>query len=412
MRACTIISYFHRKIGPIVYYSYPEDFLQDEDKARLADVMDKTFEESFFTHKFGDLTSMNYYFEVNSEWARGNKEMLMISFILDVIPNPSVEALIVDLTKTFANKLKKTKNIYKAFYTFEDSGPTEEDGQEIKKFSTDLKFWIKELYWIGIEELRERTEEEKWASVMSKPEIFKVIIKLSKGPLTLEDLRKWFITVFPQLQVDPYITQLEKEKFVFTNAIGQETYVLLVKDVSIMRVPPVCIIDLEEDSPELADLTQIYLNEVRDFFETYKSTPLDSFELFKLFANPKIYSIISQLREGPIPRKKFLSVVSENTLTVLEKNLAQLIEKSIIQEFSYAGETLYLLKTDVILTASFPEYLKSLLRREIKGYVAQSYTPRRVADVSTNIVEENLLDIIEGSNVKDNSSETEKKNPI
>ncbi len=67
--------------------------------------MDKTFEESFFTHKVGDLTSMNYYFEVNSEWARGNKEMLMISFILDVIPNPSVEALIVDLTKTFANKL-------------------------------------------------------------------------------------------------------------------------------------------------------------------------------------------------------------------------------------------------------------------------------------------------------------------
>jgi hypothetical protein len=151
---------------------------------------------------------------------------------------------------------------------------------------------------------------------------------------------------------------------------------------------------------------------VRDFFETYKSTPLDSFELFKLFAHPKIYSIISQLREGPIPRKKFLSVVSDNTLAILEKNLAQLIEKSIIQEFSYAGETLYLLKTDVVLTASFPEYLKSLLPRQIKGYIAQSYAPRRVVDVSTENIEDNLPIIDEDTDVKENPQDQEKKNTI
>ena len=52
---------------------------------------------------------------------------------------------------------------------------------------------------------------------------------------------------------------------------------------------------------------------------------------------------------------------------------------NIIQDFSYAGEHLFLLVSDVMLTASFPEYLKRLLPKETKGYIAQAYSYRRVA---------------------------------
>jgi hypothetical protein len=377
MHAAIAISYFHRKIGPMVYYSYPEEALKEEEKVRLADIMDQAFEEGFFTHRFGDLYSLNYYFEIQSEWARGNKEMLMVSVIVDTTPTSNVETIILQWCSDFATRLKNNEDIYKAFYNVEDSHVTENDQQDIKKFSQNLHFWVRELYWTAIEELREKTEEEKWASIMSQPHIFRIIKHLSKGPLALEDLQKWFSIVFPQHSLADAVAVLEREKFIFQNTIGQETYVLLVKDVNISRSPPNCIIDLEEDSPELADLTVIYINEVREFFDSYKQTPMDSLELFKLFADPKIYNVISQLREGPLPKEKIVSMVSEKTTQDLLKNLEVLKEKNIIQEFSYSGENLFILKSDVVLTASFPEYLRKLLPKESKEYTAQSYSTRR-----------------------------------
>ncbi len=116
MQMAVAISYFHRKIGPIVWYSYPEETLSEEEKGHLADIMDQSYEEGFFMHKFGILTSMNYYFEIPSEWARGNKEMLMISLILDSAPQIGFEKPIQSWSESFANRLKAKNEIYKAFY--------------------------------------------------------------------------------------------------------------------------------------------------------------------------------------------------------------------------------------------------------------------------------------------------------
>ena len=386
MKAAVAISYFHRKIGPMVFYSYPEDMLLSEEKARLADGMDQAYEEGFFTHKFSELASMNYYFEIESKFARGKKEMLMISFIMDSNPNSVVEGLIIDFCNAFANRLKMNKEIYKSFYSVDDSQVSPEDAEDIKKYREDLQFWVRELYWMGIEELRERTEEEKWATVMAKPEIFKVIKKISKGPLSLEDLKKWFDTVFPEYSLEKILDELEEEKFIFVNQIGLDTYVLLVKEVFIQRVPPNCIIDLEEGSSGNAELTEIYINEVRDFFEFYQPTPLDSLELFKLIANPKIYNVISQLREGPLPREKILSMVSESSSKLILGSLDLLQENSIIQAFSYSNILRYMLKTDIVLTASFPEYLRRLLPKETKGYIARAYSHRPLINQDEEIL--------------------------
>ena len=64
----------------------------------------------------------------------------------------------------------------------------------------------------------------------------------------------------------------------------------------------------------------------------------------------------------------------------LQENLKLLEEKEIIQEFSYSGENLYLLKSDVMLRATFPEYLKKLLPKDSKGYVAKSLSPKQVSE--------------------------------
>ena len=50
------LSYFHRKIGPLVFYSYPEGILDYNLSVRIANIMDQTFNEGFFTHSFENLT--------------------------------------------------------------------------------------------------------------------------------------------------------------------------------------------------------------------------------------------------------------------------------------------------------------------------------------------------------------------
>jgi hypothetical protein len=84
--------------------------------------------------------------------------------------------------------------------------------------------------------------------------------------------------------------------------------------------------------------------------------------------------VISQLREGPLPKEKIRSMVSEASKQELLKTLEILQEYNIIQSFYYGNVNLYLLKTDVVLTKNFPQYLKSLLPKETKDYRAQPYS--------------------------------------
>lgn len=392
----------------MVFTCYPEDGLKDEEKIRLADIMDQAFEEGFFTHRFGALSSMNYYFEITSEWARGNKEMLMMSVIFDSNPNTNVEEKIVAWFTDFAARLKNNREIFKAFYTAEDIPTKDADYQDIKKYSDNLRFWVKELYWIVIEELREKTEEEKFAILLSKSNIFKVIKKLAKGPMALDDLSKWYNTIYSDNQLLVILQDLEDEKFIFINTIGQETYVLLVKEVNVLRVPPNNIVDLQEDQPELEDLTQLSINEVRDFFENYTPTLRDSLELFKLVSDAKAYNVISQLREGPLPLDKILAMVSEKATKDLIDKLELLKKMDVIHEMNYSGEKLYILKTDIVFTASFPEYLKNLLPRKSKNYIAQALGPRRVATSDELDVE---LDAMEHNTNTNTGSETNKNVP-
>jgi hypothetical protein len=63
---------------------------------------------------------------------------------------------------------------------------------------------------MAIEQLREKTEEEKWASIMSQPHIFRIIKHLSAGPLSLDDLQKWFSIIFPRYSLNECLNLLEK----------------------------------------------------------------------------------------------------------------------------------------------------------------------------------------------------------
>ena len=107
MTTVVAISYFHKKIGPTMFYSYPEGSLDEDLSTKIASVMDQTFEEGFFTRSIGSINCMNYYFEIASDWARGNKDMIMVSIMFfDQQPSQEMEMNVQSLSGDFVKKLK------------------------------------------------------------------------------------------------------------------------------------------------------------------------------------------------------------------------------------------------------------------------------------------------------------------
>ncbi|MCP6719663.1 MAG: hypothetical protein KJI71_05620 [Patescibacteria group bacterium] len=155
-----VLSYFNRKVGPLEFYSYPKNSLDRNLSVKIANIMDQQFNEGFFQHSFENLKSMNYFFEIPSDWARGEKEMLMVSIILFHQISPEIEVSIESLCKKFAVMMLSNEDIYTGFYINELSTYNEEDQNRIKKNEQLIKDEIRELYWETMEETREAKEEK------------------------------------------------------------------------------------------------------------------------------------------------------------------------------------------------------------------------------------------------------------
>ena len=384
MKAIVALSYFHRKIGPIVFYAFPKQELDDQLAARIANIMDQTVSEGFFTLTFEDKLSMNFYFEIHSDWARGNNEMVMVSLIFDHQISAEVEQNLMNLCAEFCSKLQSNEEVYTAFYISDINNMEEEDKNLIIKNNEVVKGLVKELYWATIEETREKSEEEKIATLLNKRHIFLTLRKLSRGPISLEELNDWFNEYFPHLNFKELLDNLVERQLIFINQIGfVERYILLLKEVNAERIPPDSVIEFLEEAPEEveSDIIDILLPKVQEYFSGYenkseKELEEDSYILFQIVSDSKKYNVFSELRNGLIPKDKLPNLVSKRTLKHLNESLDFLKQNDIIEEIKYKEERYIVLKTNIQITTAFPEYLRKLLPKETKPVVAKKYEPK------------------------------------
>ncbi|MFX0076856.1 MAG: hypothetical protein ACFE96_15535 [Candidatus Hermodarchaeota archaeon] len=140
------LTFFKRKSGPHLFYSYPEDALNNIEKESLIEVMTQSFKERFFPYQSSTISSINYYFEIPSEWARGNKEMLLISVFLDQKITDAIKEVIKYLCIDFESQLRSNPYAFKALYVYEmDSVPKEEHANITDSYN-DLKESLQEFY--------------------------------------------------------------------------------------------------------------------------------------------------------------------------------------------------------------------------------------------------------------------------
>jgi len=328
--------------------------------------MDQQRDEGFFTHSFENLKSLNYYFEIHSDWARGNKEMLMFSVILEEQITSVNEQIIENLCTDFSKRLQSNEEIFMGFYINEKEYH-KEHVELILKNNALIKAGVKNLYRAVINETREKTEEEKIAILISNKHIYKTLEKLSKGPLELEQLREWLIDNFPNVVFKEIIDPLVEKQIIIINQIGLvEKYVILVKEVKVERTPPDSVLEYFDDKPELINLL---LPKVQEYFSEYEKKEEeelkeDSYRLFRIMADSKKYNILSELRNGLISRDELPKLVTKKSVDSLIENIEYLKEYDIIEELNYNNERYVVLKTDLRITTDFPEWMRKLLPKE------------------------------------------------
>jgi hypothetical protein len=175
-----ILSYFHTKIGPSIFYSFPKKQLEEEISARIYDIMDQPNREEFLTQSFENLKLLNYYFQINSEWARGSSEMLMLSIMVSQQLSAEIEDSILNLCKKFSERMQTNENMFTGFHIKEINNHDENDKDLIRKNNFLIKSWVQELYWEILEVTRKISEEEKITSLLDDRYIFESLEKMAK----------------------------------------------------------------------------------------------------------------------------------------------------------------------------------------------------------------------------------------
>jgi hypothetical protein len=198
MEFFTTLSYFNRKIGPLVFYSYPSNNLEEYLKERIAKVMDQVLTEEFVTFSFDNHYSLNYYFEIESEWARGNKEALMLSAIFDKTIPIEMEKAILTICIELSDWLKSKKNIFTGFYEkYSVYNQEKKNRSVIDKNFLIIKSWVEEFYNAILEALQEKVEEEDITAFLEKENVLSILKYISDGPRTLKSLKNWYINKYP-----------------------------------------------------------------------------------------------------------------------------------------------------------------------------------------------------------------------
>jgi hypothetical protein len=143
-----LLSYFDRILGPLIFLTNPQNLineLREDYKEQIKSLIDSE-NDGFFTHTFSpELKTANWIIKLDSKWARGRYELVMISIIISE-EEPDFASYEKILEK-FVDKVYKITDVFKAFY-INNEPPQEKD--EIQTKYALLKEELNNLYKILI----------------------------------------------------------------------------------------------------------------------------------------------------------------------------------------------------------------------------------------------------------------------
>ena len=275
------LSFFDRKIGPIIFYSYPIDVLEKYYVKRITNIMDQIITEGFFTYSFDNYFSLNYFFEINSTWARGLKESLMISAVFDERISTETEKAILTLCIEFSEWLKSKQDIFTGFYKqYPIYYQNQKNQNIIEENLFHVRSWVKEFYEAILEEIEGKITEENITSLIENKNVLMTLKYLLYGPITVENLKDWYTKNFPDSNFYKLMIKLTKNQMIVIPNIGKS------------KNPPFNVY-ITEDIKKIVNIIDLKNKLLKRFIKKYQT---DSPEVIK-----KKSKALHKIIEEPFP---------------------------------------------------------------------------------------------------------------
>ncbi|MHA1132626.1 MAG: hypothetical protein ACTSQQ_17705 [Candidatus Helarchaeota archaeon] len=392
------LNYFNTIQGPQIFQTYPEDADENivQSVANLLNISE-LIKQKFFVYEGADFKTVSLYFEIPSEWARGKKEMLLLSIILP--PEASIEnkgpiRVLLEKVESEINTVEKGfmgfyEYDYSKFEEFEDE--IENTAKILRKilenYSKDAENVIKEARRISIEQLKEIYEQKALGFYVVDDEFLNYLFELEqdKTPFVrFSDFIESGISVFSseeclaEFQADEPIREIVRD-YVGIKDISQEEIDILKQGVDPRRLPSDAKISLialikylREMNPDF-DITIVspnreYLRFIQDYFPDLMSLPPSSFflEIINNLENRAGREYFEKLRKRLIA----ISVASQTIIPVSSAEACEVVaepgfepeELALINKF-IAGEPIS--TTQLILIKDYIEFLKGIKNAQV-----------------------------------------------
>ena len=324
----------------------------------------------------------SYFIQAES----GTQYLTLVIFTLD-----EDLGLYEDIIKSLAKKMDYL------FETFETAKKTNQISLISKihdNIETELKYAT-----FQIKRLTNLDKIQKSALIFNSYERLEILKTLRECPKSKKDVRE----ILERVKENPNLDVL-LEPFLELNLIrrdwikgkrdkvtglleNQGEYLFLTKDIELLRVPNLDLLNHLKDSK--SDLYPKYEAQVVDYFSKYnpkEQTIEQKKKLSSILLNPDVYDLFAMLRNKYYPRDKIPNIFSE--FADVELLLDDLIQSQIIIEIKDQKERPWLLLlTDIQPIIFFPEYLLERIKDAYHSEDIKKKIPFEVAKKALELLE-------------------------
>ena len=209
---------------------------------------------------------------------------------------------------------------------------------------------------------------EQRLALTYQDEIKRMIINRlrDEGVVSKSELMIWLKDRYKQgfVDVDGVLMELIKREIVKESSVKgmPSELIFLIKDVALMRVPPVKFLSNPSDRGLPTQFIDNYRTDVKSYFQNYRPTEGDNLRVLDILSNPQVYETLRLLRTAIVSRND-LEKLKKKGVEDLDDVLKMLWDTQIAQVYrDDRGNEYYALLSDFYLDLIFPKYLMNVIK--------------------------------------------------
>ncbi len=186
------------------------------------------------------------------------------------------------------------------------------------------------------------------------------------GAISKSELAVWLKEKYTEdfFDMEATLTEFVKHDFVKLISVkgAPSELILLVKDIFMLRIPPIDILENPMNRGLPLQFTKTYQTEVREYFEKYYPSEEDNLNIINILIDPQVYETLRLLRTA-IGTRSLLEKLKKKGVDDIYSVLKKLYDAQMIKVYKDDNENeYYALISDFCVDIIFPKYLLNVIK--------------------------------------------------